>query len=94
MNELGLFKSDSEWSVFWHKKQPDIFIARTTHYRATGRVWLCPVGIDFLNQAGDQTCLVVAQGRYIINMSVANANRHLYISVLILPELIIDCFEL
>ena len=31
--------------------------------RTTGQVRSCPVGIDFLNQAGDRTCSVVAQGR-------------------------------
>ena len=30
----------------------------------------------------------------ILYHSVANANRHLYILVLILPQLVIDCFEL
>ena len=30
----------------------------------------------------------------ILYHSVANANRHLYILVLILPELVIDCFEM
>ena len=29
-----------------------------------------------------------------INHSVANANHHLHILVLILPEVVIDCFEL
>ena len=33
-------------------------------------------------------------GSSILYNSVVNANRHLYILVLILPELVIDCFDL